>query len=152
MRGNFSAWLGPYKTGETANTSHKWSNKGHYKIRVKSWDRYNGTSDWSDPLDIYLTEITLNIKNRFFFITAQIKNTGDYRFTKIDWSLTISGDNIKVFPNRNREGTIWFLGSRRSRRMFTSIIGLSEITITLTACNEKKIAKGFVIGPFIFLD
>jgi len=148
---NFSAWIGPYETGEIVTATHKWTDKGHYKIRVKAWDRYNGESPWSEALDIYLTELTLEIKNRLFFISAQIKNTGGYRLQDINWNLTISGDSIKVFPNEDRGGKISSLLPGTSRRLFTLIIGLSEITVKLIAYDEIITVKGLVFGLFIIL-
>ena len=50
--GTYSSWLGPYDSGETMETSHAWSEKGSYEIRVKAKDIYCAESNWSDPLPI----------------------------------------------------------------------------------------------------
>jgi hypothetical protein len=47
-----SGWLGPYDSGEECNTSHTWSKKGNYEIKVKARDNHGGESDWSNPLPI----------------------------------------------------------------------------------------------------
>jgi hypothetical protein len=50
--GNFSDWLGPYDSGDTAEASYTWVKEGEYEIRVKSKDIYNAESEWSDPLTV----------------------------------------------------------------------------------------------------
>jgi len=50
--GKFSEWIGLYNSGETAEASHTWDEKGDYEIRVKSKDEYAVESEWSDPLPI----------------------------------------------------------------------------------------------------
>ena len=46
--GNITDWLGPYKSGEPVNVSHKWVEEGRYYIRAKSKDFWDD-SRWSDP-------------------------------------------------------------------------------------------------------
>ncbi|RLF50312.1 MAG: hypothetical protein DRN24_06755, partial [Thermoplasmata archaeon] len=50
--GTYSGWLGPYQSGETANGSHKWSDRGEYMVRVKAKNTKGLQSEWSDPLSI----------------------------------------------------------------------------------------------------
>jgi hypothetical protein len=50
--GNNSGWLGPYNSGVTISTTHKWTVKGSYSIKVKAKDIYGKESVWSDPLPI----------------------------------------------------------------------------------------------------
>jgi hypothetical protein len=50
--GEFSGWLGPYNSGETAETSYMWTEKGNYEIRVKAKDDHGVQSEWSDPLPV----------------------------------------------------------------------------------------------------
>jgi len=47
-----SDWIGPYNSGETADASHIWDEKGDYSIKVKAKDQYGEESPWSDPLAI----------------------------------------------------------------------------------------------------
>ncbi len=49
---NFSAWLGPYDSGEPSTATYSWNEKGTYAIRVKAKDIYGKESEWSDPLDV----------------------------------------------------------------------------------------------------
>jgi len=50
--GNFSDWLGPFSSEETATAQHSWSVKGTYSIRVKAKDIYGDQTDWSEPLTV----------------------------------------------------------------------------------------------------
>jgi hypothetical protein len=50
--GSYSDWVGPYASGEEASASHKWTNKGSYKIRAKAKDIHGVQSEWSDSLPI----------------------------------------------------------------------------------------------------
>ena len=59
--GNYSSWLGPFVSGETATASYSWSEKGTYSIRVKAKDIFDEESDWSDPLSVSMP------KNQEFF-------------------------------------------------------------------------------------
>jgi hypothetical protein len=50
--GTQSNWLGPYNSGVTISTTHKWTVKGSYSIKVKAKDTSGAESPWSDPLPI----------------------------------------------------------------------------------------------------
>jgi len=59
--GNYSSWLGPFVSGETATASYSWSEKGNYSIQVKAKDIFDEESEWSDPLSVSMP------KNQEFF-------------------------------------------------------------------------------------
>jgi hypothetical protein len=48
--GEFSEWVGPYDSGDTAEASHMWTEQGNYEIKVKAKDEHGVQSEWSDPL------------------------------------------------------------------------------------------------------
>ena len=50
--GGFSEWIGPLDSGDTAEASHIWTERGDYEIKVKAKDEHGVQSDWSDPLPI----------------------------------------------------------------------------------------------------
>ena len=50
--GSNSGWLGPFESGDTAEASHTWENRGDYSIKVKAKDINDFESEWSDPLPI----------------------------------------------------------------------------------------------------
>ncbi|MCK4996524.1 MAG: hypothetical protein KAR55_06510, partial [Thermoplasmatales archaeon] len=50
--GNYSSWLGPYTSGDTATGSYAWMEQGIYFIKVKAKDTNDHESDWSDVMAI----------------------------------------------------------------------------------------------------
>jgi hypothetical protein len=64
--GELSGYVGPYNSGQTAEASHKWSEKGDYEIRVKVKDDHGIQSDWSDPLPINMPKNKQLINHPFF--------------------------------------------------------------------------------------
>jgi len=50
--GSQSGWLGPSASGVTISTTHTWTVKGSYSIKVKAKDTFGAESSWSDPLPI----------------------------------------------------------------------------------------------------
>jgi hypothetical protein len=50
--GTTLTWDGPYNSGQTAATSHIWSTKGSYSIKVKAKDTTGAESVWSDPFPV----------------------------------------------------------------------------------------------------
>jgi len=50
--GTQSNWLGPYNSGVTISTTHTWTVKGSYSIKVIAKDTSAAESPWSDPLPI----------------------------------------------------------------------------------------------------
>ena len=69
--GEYSDWLGPYKSGEVIETSHIWENQGSKNVKVKAKDIYDCESDWSNGLRV-------NIPRERSYI---------YRFNLINWFL-----------------------------------------------------------------
>jgi hypothetical protein len=70
--GNFSEWLGPVTSGNTASAEKSWPQKGNYSIRVKAKDSSGAESNWSDPLvvvmpkNVQLIVRFANLLERFF--------------------------------------------------------------------------------------
>ena len=50
--GNNSGWFGPYNSGDLISTTHKWTVKGSYSIKVKAKDMFGSESLWSNPLPV----------------------------------------------------------------------------------------------------
>jgi hypothetical protein len=46
--GSQSLWL--YKVHGTISSSHNWTKRGKYEVKVKARDQYGAESEWSDPL------------------------------------------------------------------------------------------------------
>ena len=62
--GNFSC-SDLIESGETAEISHIWEEKGSYNIKVKSLDEWGFESQWSDPLTISVTKTRQRSKPLF---------------------------------------------------------------------------------------
>jgi hypothetical protein len=58
-----SGWLGPHTSGEQIQTSHIWTRKGAYLIKVKAKDIYDHESEWSEPLPVSMPR-TKELYNR----------------------------------------------------------------------------------------
>ena len=69
-----SGWLGPYDSGDTANTSHIWSNRGVYKVKVKAKDPYNVGSEWSDILLVTMPRSKISGNNLFLNLLERFLN------------------------------------------------------------------------------
>ncbi len=61
-------WTGWYNSGEIANASHVWYEKGTYSIRVKAIDEHGAESEWSDPLPV---------KVPYTWLIEVVDSTGD---------------------------------------------------------------------------
>ncbi len=55
--GTYSAWVGPYDSGEQISVEHKWDERGDYQVRVKCKDTHGKQSDWSAPSVISLPRV-----------------------------------------------------------------------------------------------
>jgi hypothetical protein len=73
--GEYSDWLGPYKSGEEIELSHVWENQGIKTVKVKAKDIYDCESDWSEGLRVNIP------RNRSL----------NYKFNLINWF-------IELFP------------------------------------------------------
>jgi hypothetical protein len=54
--GNFSEWLGPYQSGQTAEGFHTWTQLGEYEIRVIAKDVNGAKSNWSEATTLSIVE------------------------------------------------------------------------------------------------
>jgi len=65
--GNYSDWIGPYNSGETASARYTWT-EGTYEIKVKARDTLGRESNWSDPLEVSMPK---NVVYSLFFEFVQ---------------------------------------------------------------------------------
>lgn len=68
--GNQTDWLGPYESSEIMKTGWIWTGKGTYEIKVKAKDEFNIESDWSEPLQMDIS----NSKSNSIFLTKIIQD------------------------------------------------------------------------------
>ena len=57
--GTNSYWIGSYYSGDTVYKHNSWSVPGTYNIKVKAKDPEGAESDWSDSLQVVITQGTL---------------------------------------------------------------------------------------------
>lgn len=50
--GKTTGWLGPYTSGASITTSHKWSSRGTFLVKVKARDSLGAESGWSATLSV----------------------------------------------------------------------------------------------------
>jgi hypothetical protein len=63
--GTNTGWMGPYFSGQTANTAHVWSLTGTYTIKVKAKDDPDGNGDCSDGMESSWGTLTISMpKNK----------------------------------------------------------------------------------------
>lgn len=53
--GTDSGYLGPYKSGETAQATHVWKKDGVFQVKVKAVDMHGFESPWSEPFDVSIS-------------------------------------------------------------------------------------------------
>jgi hypothetical protein len=74
--GTTSEWLGPYNSGAVISTTHQWTTKGSFNIKVKAKDTSGAESSWSNPLPI-------KIRNWFINLILQILKWLFQRFPNV---------------------------------------------------------------------
>jgi PKD repeat protein len=50
--GTTTGWLGPYNSGKTVSTSHKWTSRGTFLVKVEAKDSLGAVSGWSATLSV----------------------------------------------------------------------------------------------------
>jgi len=76
--GTDSGWIGPFKAGQIATASHKWSQKKTYQVKVKAKDYLDAESDWSDSLPVTMPKSKHT--NRFLLSKLLNKFMEKFRF------------------------------------------------------------------------
>ena len=54
--GTNTGWFGPYPSGTSNQTSHKWSSFGNYSVKAKAKDVFGVQSNWSEPLIVTVSD------------------------------------------------------------------------------------------------
>ena len=61
----YSGWIGPFKSGDTVEADHIWSNDGSYNIQVKAKDVTGAVTDWSESLSVSISKDKAYINRPF---------------------------------------------------------------------------------------
>jgi len=85
--GNYSDWIGPYDSGDTASARYTWNEKGTYEIKVKARDTLGEESKWSEPLEVSMP------KDQSYGLFFDILQKYFPRLYVIVWNII---DNIKI--------------------------------------------------------
>jgi outer membrane protein assembly factor BamB len=65
--GNFSDWIGPYKSGDITSATHSWDNQNTYQVKVRTKDTKGLLSEWSDLFDISMPKEKLSFDFSYLF-------------------------------------------------------------------------------------
>ena len=145
-----SAWLGPYTSGQSVQTIHKWLAAGDYQVKVKVKDNYGAISAWSDPITVQIVEgpqIEIGNISGGMKITVEIKNIGVVDASHVNWTITVQG---LVLIGQEKSGTLVGISPGGSLDVSTGLVfGLGAVDITITAMDVQKTATAFLLGPFI---
>jgi outer membrane protein assembly factor BamB len=146
---NTTFWSGWRASGERIGWGHLWGKEGMYIVKAKTIDMLGLESNWT-ILSVHITSFTLSIKNRFLFLTAEMKNTGTTDITNISWNLWMDPDRgILIYPRENISGTTQVLKPGDILQVKTALIGFGIIYVYFNA-YVKGVRRGFiVIGPYL---
>jgi hypothetical protein len=93
-----SGWIGPYESNITIYKSYTYTDSGDYEIKVKAMDNFNQESDWSEALNIKITQQgsleVVMITGGFFRVSALIKNVASEEITNVNWSIGLAAGLI----------------------------------------------------------
>jgi len=147
---NISDWLGPYTSGQSVATTHKWLDVGDYQIKVQAKDSNDLESAWSDTITIHIIvgpQIEIGAISGGLKITAEIKNTGVVNATQVNWTISLEGF---VIFGHEKSGSIPTIIPNGNFVISTGLIfGLGTIDIIVTAADAEITATAFLLGPFI---
>jgi thiol-disulfide isomerase/thioredoxin len=80
--GSVIEWSGPYKSGESVQFSHKWTEQGTYTIRAKAKDILEEEGEW-ETLEVSMPRCRERMKYRpflfFFYIFSLLKGVKDFK-------------------------------------------------------------------------
>ena len=99
--GSDSGWIGPYISGEMGSATHKWNDRGGFKIKVKAKDVNDYEGIWSEEVNIWISNKPPGkptIKGPRFFVKPGISQ--QYMFSAKD----PEGDQVYVL-------VLWGTGS-----------------------------------------
>ena len=54
--GTNTGWFGPYPSGTSNQSSHKWTSFGNFSVKAKAKDIYGVQSGWSEPLIVIVSD------------------------------------------------------------------------------------------------
>jgi len=145
-------WVGPYDSDETSSASHTWLEQGEYSVKVKAQDEHGAESDWSEALEITITDpISAEIMEITdgFGARAVVRNTGEEDIVNVQWSISLNGSLVLL--GKETTGFIDIPVGEEATITTGFVLGLCSINITVNVeeAEDEKTATGFLIGPFV---
>jgi len=165
--GEISDWKGPYNSGEYLTTLYSWDNPGVYDIKVKAKDVHDEESDWSESLEITITEpqpaIEIgNITGGWIGIlkggkvSAEIKNTGDTDALNVTAIMDVSGGFLGLINKTNALHWGDLSPGGKFDIPINQVFGFGPIEIVVTAKADgiediNKTTEGFIFFSYVFI-
>jgi len=146
--GQIEEWVGPY-TSEEISLTHIWNEQGMYTIKVKAKDSHDDESEWSEPLQIWLSaNIEIEI-NGGFGISVVVKNFGEGDLSNLFWSIEFIGT---LLGGKTMEGIISSIPAGSDNRINIFVFGIGPGAVNVAIGNISKNAKFYIIGPFVMMN
>jgi hypothetical protein len=146
-------WLGPFESGDVAQTTHIWNAPGNYTVKVKAKDILGVESGWSLPITVSIESsphLEIGDITGGFGVSAKVKNNGSGEASDVGWSINLKGG--LVILGRETTGTITKIQPGFSPQIQSGfILGFGRCTITVTADSAEKTVSAFLLGPFVFI-
>lgn len=145
-----SEWLGPYTSGQSVATTHKWLTAGDYQVKIKAKDNAATESAWSDPLTIHINEapqLEIGSISGGLRISAEITNMGVADATNVTWGISMQG--LVLLGQENTDTILQITPGDTVLIKTGLVLGLGPVEITVTAAEVEKTVTAFLLGPFI---
>jgi PKD repeat protein len=146
-------WLWQFGDGTTStqqNPAYAYTLPGLYAVNLTVTDSAQVTAEDETTATITIAPAPdiqiLNISGGKG-ISAIITNTGNADASMVPWKITLSGGII--LKGKNTTGTIIKLGVGEKHTISASVFGIGRPTITVSAADKQKTAKGFVFLIFV---
>jgi PKD repeat protein len=142
--------FGDGATSTLQNPMHAYTLPGLYTVNLTVTDSVQATAEDETTANItqaLVPEINIGKISGGKGISAVIWNNGTANATMVPWSITLTGGFI--LKGKSTTGTITQLGIGESHTISASVFGIGRPTITVSAGDKEKTAKGFVILIFV---
>ena len=147
--GQIEEWIGPYTSEEIIPLTHIWNEQGMYTIKVKAKDSHDDESEWSEPLQVWISaNIEIEI-NGGFGISVVVKNLGEEDISNLFWSIEFIGI---LLGGKTMEGLISSIPVGSDNRINIYVFGIGPGSVNVTIENISKTAKFYIIGPFVMMN
>jgi len=131
--GNVDEWTGYYNSGTTASISHVWNNDGTYFIKAIAEDEFGMKSEWSNVLQIVITE----------YVPPPINQPPSIEITSPQNNATVNG-TITIHGNAGDDKSVLKVEIRIDGGAWSDATGTTSWSYsidTTTLSNGKHVIK-----------